>query len=280
MVRRSLSLCDRSPVPAAACILPLFLVGLIAIGCGPGPVSDTPTPLAALTPTLQAGNTATPVTPTPAAPQVTPTPTSAPATPSPSPTATLQPSPTRTAAPPTPSPTATPQPSPTRTPLPPTSTPSPTATPQPSPTPTPTLTPTAIAIDQLPAVLIGEVVFAAELAMTPGDRALGLSGRESLAPRTGMLFIFETGVTSFFWMKGMLFPLDFVWVSVDCRVVDITRNVPAPEPDATNLPLYSSTETAAYNFEINGGEADAYGLAVGDAVRFFGVPTESGAVCE
>ena len=129
-------------------------------------------------------------------------------------------------------------------------------------------------------MLIGEVVFAAEIALTPGDHALGLSGRENLAPRTGMLFIFETGVASTFWMNGMLFPLDFVWVSMDCSVVDITHNVPAPGPDATNRPIYSSAETAAYNFEINGGEADAYGLAVGDAVRFFGVPTESGAVCE
>ena len=85
-----------------------------------------------------------------------------------------------------------------------------------------------------------------------------------------MLFIFETGVASFFWMKGMLFSLDFVWIGMDCMVVDLTPNVPVGEKG--EFPTYTSSVTAAYNFEINSGEAEKYGVEVGASVRFSNVP--------
>ena len=123
-------------------------------------------------------------------------------------------------------------------------------------------------------VVIGGVSFEAELAVDPSDRAKGLSGRASLVPRTGMLFVFEGPVVSTFWMKEMRFPLDLVWIGEDCAVVDITANVPAPDQGTAlvDLPRYSSSAPAAYNFEINAGEAKRYGLAVGDPVRIYGMP--------
>ena len=131
-------------------------------------------------------------------------------------------------------------------------------------------------------MFIGGVAFTAELAITPVEHTKGLSGRTGLEPRTGMLFVFETGVALPFWMYGMLFPLDFIWISQDCTVVDITPNVPAPLPGAepSSLPVYTSSEPAAYIFEIYGGEADSYGMAVGDPVRFSGLPPEAGAACQ
>ena len=122
-------------------------------------------------------------------------------------------------------------------------------------------------------VVIGGVSFEAELAVDPSDRAKGLSGRASLKPMTGMLFVFESPTASSFWMKEMRFPLDFVWIGEDCAVVDITAEVPAPTPGTVlaDLPRYSSLAPAAYNFEINAGEAGKYGLAVGDPVRIYGM---------
>ena len=83
-------------------------------------------------------------------------------------------------------------------------------------------------------------------------------------------------------MRKMRFSVDFVWISEDCRVVDITPNVPFPEPDTatSDLPSYRSSAPAAYNFEINGGEADEFGIRVGDAVRFTGIPDHIGDTCE
>ena len=95
-----------------------------------------------------------------------------------------------------------------------------------------------------------------------------------------MLFVFESGKASSFWMKGMRFALDFVWISSGCEVVGVTIDVPPPASNSANstLPTYSSPAPAAYVFEINAGELAAHGIAVGDTVRFSGISVE-GADC-
>ncbi|MFN3487243.1 MAG: nucleotide-binding domain containing protein, partial [Planctomycetota bacterium] len=72
-------------------------------------------------------------------------------------------------------------------------------------------------------VRIGRLVIDAEVARTAEERAQGLSGRDSLAEDAGMLFVLEREHVPSFWMKGMRFPLDFVWVSAEGRVVDLLR---------------------------------------------------------
>ena len=57
-----------------------------------------------------------------------------------------------------------------------------------------------------PAVTVGNAVFEVEIADTPQLRTKGLSGRDTLPDMSGMLFVFESGRTSNFWMKGMRFP--------------------------------------------------------------------------
>ena len=132
------------------------------------------------------------------------------------------------------------------------------------------------------AVIIGDAVFPAELAINSVERTKGLSERDGLEPGTGMLFIFEDREVSSFWMRKVRFSLDFIWISEDCRVVDITANVPFPRPGTatSDLPSYRPSAPAAYNFEINGGEADEFGIRVGDAVRFTGIPDHVGDTCE
>ena len=156
-----------------------------------------------------------------------------------------------------------------------------TPAPAPSPLAAHSAGPATRASGQLPAVLIGDVSFAAELAHTPSERVVGLSGRDSLPANTGMLFIFDSGVASSFWMKGMRFPLDFIWVSSDCTVADVTENVPAPAPGTpqSELRSYRSSSPAAYAFEINGGEAGLRGIEIGDRVRFEGLPPSLQSTC-
>ena len=196
------------------------------------------TTVAALEP-LDAPTTTPTAAPTAAMPLPTLAPTSA---------SSLAPNPTVTAAPS--AATATPIPA----------TPSPTITaPSPSPTPIPT-----------PAVIIRAIPFAAEVADTPALRTKGLGYRDHLAPNSGMLFIFPSGQASSFWMRGMRFPLDFVWIGADCRVADITERVPHPEPGAPDatLPLINPASPAAYVFEINAGEIEQFGIEIGDPARF------------
>ena len=82
-------------------------------------------------------------------------------------------------------------------------------------------TPTSFPVE--PAVVIGDATFDVELANTPPLRTQGLSDRPSLPEQTGMLFIFDSGRTSQFWMYRMQFPLDFVWIGENCTVVDVTE---------------------------------------------------------
>ena len=233
-----------------------------------------------------------PLLPSPELPSATPqSPTSQPVPPSatpsaptstPQPPTAIPPDPTSTPQPPTaipPDPTSTPQP-PTATPPDPTSTPQPsTSTPQPS-TPTPQA-PTPTPDPPIPTVSFGGGDFAAEVVSTPEERRLGLSGRDHLEPKTGMLFVFQSGVASTFWMKDMRFPLDFIWISSECTVADITPNVlhPAPNTATNTLATYSSSAAVAYTFEINAGEAAKFGISVGDPVRFSDMSTEAGDAC-
>ena len=121
-------------------------------------------------------------------------------------------------------------------------------------------------------VIVGETAFPMELAITIAEQIQGLSDRSSLAPGTGMLFVYEQESKLTFWMKDMHFPLDMVWIGVDCTVVDITLNAPPPEPDQTleELPLFAPGVPAQFVLEINAGEANLVGLATGDRVEFAG----------
>ena len=131
-------------------------------------------------------------------------------------------------------------------------------------------------------MLIDDIAFQAELAVPATERAKGLSGRDRLQPLTGMLFIYSTPTIPSFWMRGMRFPLDFIWVSEDCTVSEITPNVPEPEPDQEieAHPRYSPSSAVLYNFEINAGEAQKYGIRVGQKVRFVGFPDSVARICE
>jgi uncharacterized membrane protein (UPF0127 family) len=135
-------------------------------------------------------------------------------------------------------------------------------TPPPGPDSTPTPT----------TVTIGDATFAVELAVTQQQQAQGLSRRPSLAPGTGMLFIFESEGLYSFWMKVIHFPLDLVWISAEHVVVDITEDVSPPDLGQTtsDLPTYMPTEPAQYVLEINAGEAESADIAIGDIVGFGG----------
>ena len=165
-----------------------------------------------------------------------------------------------------------------------------TVTPRPAkPTPTPTQTPTSrsteptptparVALVEGPALAIGEVMFAAEVALTAQERQKGLSGRDALEPLTGMLFLSARSI----WMKGMRFPLDLVWITGDCTVARVDARVPAPQPDVSDadIPRRAAGSEAEHVFEINAGEAEKHGIAVGAPVRFVGIEAETGGLCE
>lgn len=121
-----------------------------------------------------------------------------------------------------------------------------------------------------PLVRAEDLIFPVELADTPDKRIRGLSGRASMGAGTGMLFVFEKPERFRFWMREMEITLDIVWIGSNCEVVDVSENVPFPDPETplNDLPRYSPESRAKFVLEINGGEAAELGLGIGDQVEF------------
>lgn len=117
------------------------------------------------------------------------------------------------------------------------------------------------------AVTIGETVIKVEIADTQEKRAKGLGGRQTLATDSGMLFIFDRVDKHGFWMKGLSFPLDFIWIK-DQKVVDIYKNAPpvASGQQDKELPIYVPSEPVNMVLEVNAGFSDSHNIKVGDTV--------------
>ncbi len=110
--------------------------------------------------------------------------------------------------------------------------------------------------------------FRVEVADTQEKRSRGLGGKEKLASDEGMLFIFPKRDKYPFWMKGLTFPLDFIWIREE-KIVDLLRNVQPPAQGQTDesLPIYQSIEEVDAVLEINGGVAESLNIQVGDKIE-------------
>ena len=124
-----------------------------------------------------------------------------------------------------------------------------------------------------PKVIVGKKTFRAEIADSREKRERGLSKRNSLEQSSGMLFVYPDNVAGGFWMLDMLFPLDFIWIGEDCRVVDLTENV-VVDTNQAELHVYYSTSPAAFNFEVNAGEIELSNIQIGDIVQFKNIDVE------
>jgi uncharacterized protein len=105
------------------------------------------------------------------------------------------------------------------------------------------------------------------LADTPEKTRLGLSGRESLDPGTGMFFdLGHKDARPAFWMKDMKFDIEIIWINDD-KITQITH-AKAPNPGAkdTELPKYIPTTPVDYVLEVTEGFSQTEGVKVGDSV--------------
>jgi hypothetical protein len=127
-------------------------------------------------------------------------------------------------------------------------------------------------------VRIGDLTIHAEVANTPAERVPGLGGRDSLPHDAGMLFVHVDERQRTFWMRGMRFALDFVWISADRRVVELIENVPPPAPGTpdSELETLRPDAPAQYVLEVNAGVVAEAGIAIGDAVAFEPEPPPAG----
>lgn len=114
-------------------------------------------------------------------------------------------------------------------------------------------------------VKIGENVFRAEVVETMSQKAKGLSFRDGLDKDSAMYFDFGREDKYGFWMMGMKFPIDILWIKNNV-IVGIEKNVPAPAAGTPEnaLKLYYPPEAVDRVLEINAGLSDNLGIRVGD----------------
>lgn len=104
-----------------------------------------------------------------------------------------------------------------------------------------------------------------EIAEGGAEQAKGLGERDALAWDTGMYFPYARAGFYSFWMKGMRFPIDIVFIR-EGRIVDLYAHVPF-EPGG-NGPTIRPRELADGVLEVPAGYSTAQGWRVGDRVRF------------
>lgn len=115
-------------------------------------------------------------------------------------------------------------------------------------------------------VTIQSAKVCADVAKSPQDRQIGLSGRRSLAQDEGMLLVFDRMAFHAIWMRGMKFPIDVIFIS-GSRVATIIESAP-PLGYGKNSPVYTPDAPVDKVLETHGGLAKRYMLRKGDSVTY------------
>lgn len=103
----------------------------------------------------------------------------------------------------------------------------------------------------------------AELAITDADKERGLSYRDALPEGSGLLFVYNNYLIPSFWMKGMKFPIDIIWIK-DAMVAGYEKNVPIPVGE--QYLIYRPVDFINRVLEVNAGFVDKNDIKIGDAV--------------
>ncbi len=119
--------------------------------------------------------------------------------------------------------------------------------------------------EEIKKIVINEKIINIELAKSPLEHYIGLSGREELCDNCGLLFIFPDLETRQFVMRNMKFPLDIIFIKNN-TIVEILENL-EPEGDSPKK-IYSSNSPVNNVLEINAGISKQYGLEIGQKVYF------------
>ena len=109
-----------------------------------------------------------------------------------------------------------------------------------------------------------------KVVISDSDQSKGLSGYKKLNEREGMLFVYNKTGSLTLWMKGMLIPIDIIWIRKG-QIVHIEKNVQPPKKVTTpdkELKVYGEGIIADTVLETQAGLSDKYNFIVGDRVTY------------
>lgn len=117
-------------------------------------------------------------------------------------------------------------------------------------------------------VTINNQVIVADVVKDQKSREKGLSDRDRIGINEGMLFVFENKSNHTFWMKGMEFPIDIIWISGN-KIVGIERHVqPEPGKKESELTIYTPPEPIDKVLEVKAGRSLILDANKGNKVGF------------
>lgn len=116
-------------------------------------------------------------------------------------------------------------------------------------------------------VTIGTRQFSVSIADDTAEQVRGLGGCSFIPEESGMYFVYNQPSQVAFWMKGMVIPIDIIWIASG-QVVGIEEYVPVPADQKTDLlPQYQPDQPVDAVLEIEAGGAERYGITVGAPVQ-------------
>jgi hypothetical protein len=102
------------------------------------------------------------------------------------------------------------------------------------------------------------------IAKSNSERDKGLSVFNKIKSDEAMIFSFDVLDKYSFWMKGMKFPIDIVWLDQDKKIVDVKSDVAVNSYPESFAP---STESL-YALEFNAGTVNNLNIKIGDICEF------------
>jgi uncharacterized membrane protein (UPF0127 family) len=116
-------------------------------------------------------------------------------------------------------------------------------------------------------IAVDGTAISVHIATSPAEQQRGLSGIPSIQKNEGMLFQYAQATRPTFWMKGMLFPIDIIWIQ-DRRVIGINHNLQPPDAEYPNdmLARYTAPGDVTAVLETQAGWAATHTIHTGSIV--------------
>lgn len=115
-------------------------------------------------------------------------------------------------------------------------------------------------------IYISDVGLLADIADTPEKRTVGLGVRDKMDEGEAMLFPFDVEGRHSFWMYGMKFPIDIIWLDSNKTVIHIEHNLQPCTP--LDCPSYQPDDDALYVLETVAGFSEKNSVTSGTRAEF------------
>jgi uncharacterized membrane protein (UPF0127 family) len=116
-------------------------------------------------------------------------------------------------------------------------------------------------------ITVNGIELIADIAATSDQKSKGLGVKDSLKDNEAMLFPFSEVGEHTFWMKGMKFPIDIIWLDDDKQVVHVEHSLEPCVPNSF-CQTYTPREDSLYVLETVAGFAQKYNVTQSTLVQF------------